>query len=91
MLIYNYSAFFAIVTGLALGFGGYSLTRNVNIAIVTGIISVAGFDLISRLRNETEEVPILAPDAGGHIWFVPMWVYSIVGFIIWGVMWMEWV
>ena len=36
------------------------------------------------------DAPLIAPDAGGHIWFVPIWTIGLVLTAIGGMFWLGW-
>ena len=90
LIIYNDNVIFAVAIGAATGFGMYSYSRNASVAELVGGLSVIVFDLFLRLRNQDQDAPLLAPDAGGHIWFCPVWIIGIVLTGIGGMMWLGW-
>ncbi|HWB12487.1 MAG TPA: hypothetical protein VG826_24895 [Pirellulales bacterium] len=90
MIVYNDNVIFAVLVGVVCGGGVYSLFRNGSAAALGGCLAVILFDLVIRIRNETEDARLIAPDAGGHIWFVPAWAWALVGGVIGGTMWLGW-
>ncbi|HUY90896.1 MAG TPA: hypothetical protein VMV10_19325 [Pirellulales bacterium] len=90
IIIYNDNAIFDIAVGVAGGFGVYSYFRNTNAAVLAGIVILIAFDLFLRLRNQSEDAPLIAPDAGGHIWYAPMWLLGLVSAGIGGAFWLGW-
>lgn len=87
---YNDNVIFAAAVGAACGFGMYSYNRNTSAAMLVGAVSVIAFDLFLRLRNHDQDAPLLAPDAGGHIMFCPLWIIGLVLTGIGGMMWAGW-
>ncbi|HVX13479.1 MAG TPA: hypothetical protein VHC22_20005 [Pirellulales bacterium] len=90
MIIYNDNVIFAALIGAVCGGGVYSLFRNGGGAALAGCSGMMAFDLVMRIRNQTEDARLIAPDAGGHIWFIPVWTWALVGGLIGGSMWMGW-
>lgn len=90
MIVYNDNVIFAVLIGVTCGGGVYSLFRNASAATFGGFVGLVLFDFVMRLRNQSEDVPLLAPDAGGHIWFIPVWIIGLVGGGIGGMMWLGW-
>ena len=90
MIVYNDNVIFAVLIGVVSGGAVYSLYRNGSVAGLAGCLGMILFDFVTRLRNQSEDVPLLAPDAGGHIWFIPVWIIGLVGGGIAGMMWLGW-
>ena len=90
MIIYNDNVIFAALIGAACGGGVYSLFRNGKWAALAACLGIIIFDVVVRMRNETEDARLIAPNAGGHIWFVPVWAWAMVGGAIGGLMWLGW-
>ena len=90
IILYNDNAIFDIAVGVAGGFGVYSYFRHTNAAVIGGALCLVAFDLIMRLRNQTEDAPLIAPDAGGHIWFAPMWLLGLISAGNGGAFWLGW-
>lgn len=90
IVFYNDYTFFAAAIGFVCGFGMYSFSRSGSAAAFVGSLSIIGFDLITRLRNRDQETPLLAPKAGGHIWFIPVWIIGIIVTAIGSMMWLGW-
>jgi len=87
---FNDNALFAASVGFFGGLGAYSFWRNSSAAGFAGGAVIVAFDLFMRLRNNDQDVPLLAPNAGGHIWFIPVWIISLVVTGIGGMMWLGW-
>ena len=88
--VYNDNAIFAVAVGAAGGFGAYSYFRNVNGGVLAGALCLIAFDLFLRIRNQSEDARLIAPDAGGHVWYAPMWIIGLVLTIIGGMLWLGW-
>lgn len=59
-------------------------------AALAACLGIIVFDLVVRVRNEMEDARLIAPNAGGHIWFIPVWAWAMVGGAIGGLMWLGW-
>lgn len=90
MFVYNDNVIFAVTVGVVTGGSVYSFFRNGSAAALAGCLGMIVFDLFLRLRSQIDEVPLLAPDAGGHIWFIPVWILGLIGGGIGGMMWLGW-
>jgi hypothetical protein len=88
--VFNDNAIFAAAVGVACGFGMYSYSRNVSAGAFLGAVCLIGFDLFLRLRNQSEDAPLLAPNAGGHIWFAPISIIGLVLTAIDAMFWLGW-
>jgi len=90
MIVYNDNVIFAVLVGAVFGGGAYSLFRSGMGATLAACLGVIIFDVVMRIRNESEDARLIAPNAGGHIWFVPAWAWALVGGGIGGMMWLGW-
>lgn len=90
MIIYNDNVIFAALVGAVCGGAAYSLSRNGGGAALAGCLGAILFDLFLRIRNQSEDARLIAPDAGGHIWFIPVWAWGTIFGAIGGMMWMGW-
>lgn len=79
MVIYNTNALIAAVVGVVAALAIGSLTGSHWFATVCGGIAVTVFDLNLRRKNDEESAPIIHPNAGAHIWFIPVWLLGIIG------------
>jgi hypothetical protein len=78
MVIFNFKAFLSLIGGgvaaaSALSFG---LSRTISLFFALGV--AAAVDLYIRYKSEDVSGALIHRDAGGHLWFVPMWICSIV-------------
>lgn len=60
------------------GFGMYSFSRSGSAAAFVRTLSVVAFDLFVRLRNQDQEVLLLASKTGEHVCLVPVWLIGLV-------------
>lgn len=82
MVIYNVLAFIPIIGGFVLGAAAASLGLSQPIYMLTGFVAAAGIDVYMRVKSaDVAEGNLLHPNAGGHIWFIPIWVCSVIGLI----------
>jgi hypothetical protein len=82
MIIFNTNA--AIAIGLAAVIAMFlSLKPGIPaLTVAGGILTALAIDIWMRFRSEDSESPLIDPAAGGHIYFLPVWLYSILGMII---------
>jgi hypothetical protein len=91
ILIYNEKAVWAVILGVFGGFGMASFSRNAALSAMTGAGIAVAIDLYGRMTNGEESQPLLHPDAGGHVWFIPIWIVGLIALGIGGVSWLGWV
>jgi hypothetical protein len=77
-LIYNDTALFALIFGAAAGLAAYSAFGSGSIATLAGGLALVLFDLYHRFRNSGESLWLVHPDAGGHVWFMPIWIVGSI-------------
>lgn len=80
MVIYNVLAFVPILGGFLLGAAGASLGLSQPISMLVGFVAAAGIDVYMRCRSaDVAQNNLWDPNAGGHIWFIPIWLCSVLG------------
>jgi hypothetical protein len=79
MLIYNINAFVSVLGGFVGGAAALSFGLSQPVSVCFGFGVAAAVDLFVRYKSHDLEGAIWHPDAGGHLWFIPMWICSIVG------------
>jgi predicted membrane protein len=91
MVFFNANTVFGLAAAMCGALSAYALFRNGTAAVFGGALGAMVVDIIMRLRDDNNEVPLLAPDAGGHIWFIPLWLWAAVSTIIGFVAWLGWI
>jgi hypothetical protein len=82
MVIYNAYAFVSIIGGLVIGAAAASLGLPPTGAGICGLLTAAAIDIYMRCKSEeVVQNNLWHPNAGGHIWFIPVWICSAVGLI----------
>lgn len=84
MLMFNIKALIAVGIGIAVAAVLGAATNNSVLAIVSGFVAPMVADVWMRFHSEDCDRAMIHPDAGGHIWFVPVWVVGIVLIILLG-------
>lgn len=76
---------------LICGFGGFAgfliavkWSDNRDLSMFIAIFSAMLVDAIMRFTNDEVENPGINPEAGGHVWFLPVWAVGIILSIIGG-------
>ena len=91
MIVYNANAVLAICIGALCGFGGYAASHNAYLAALVGACAAGLFDFITRVRSDEESSPLLHPNAGGHVWFAPIWLVAVVVAVVTLLAWLGWI
>jgi hypothetical protein len=84
MIIYNALALVAALIGGVCAAAGYAATKNPYVSGLAFAIGAGAFDFWTRLRGDGDGSRFVHPNAGGHIWFAPVWIIAIVGAFIAG-------
>ncbi len=84
MWVYNVKGLVVVLLGVGLGIGLSLSPTTKPFAVFAAIIAAMLIDVWMRLRSEDHDRPMIHPDAGGHIWFAPLWVVGIVLFVVIG-------
>jgi hypothetical protein len=79
MLIYNVNAFVSVIAGVVAGAAAASFGMSQGVSTIFGLGVAAAADFYMRYKSHDVEGALWHPDAGGHVWFVPMWIVSLVG------------
>tara|TARA_R110002111_G_scaffold2705_3_gene17904 strand:+ start:32279 stop:32554 length:276 start_codon:yes stop_codon:yes gene_type:complete len=70
------------------GFAGFLIAVKLNdsreLAMFVAIVSAMLFDVALRFFDDETENSSINPEAGGHIWFVPIWGVGILLLIFGG-------
>ncbi|MEX0702222.1 MAG: hypothetical protein WD069_09010 [Planctomycetales bacterium] len=90
MIFYNGNTVFGVAAAVCGGFSAYSLFQNGTAALFGAALGALALDLTMRLRDRSNDVPLLAPDAGGHIGFVPVWIWATFGTLVGLAEWLDW-
>lgn len=61
----------------------FAATRIPTAAAIAGSIAGAAWDLVSRYRDSEGSVPWLDYESGGHVWFIPVWLWASAFAAIW--------
>lgn len=78
IIVYNLRGVMLTVFGIGCFGGVKALTGSAPVSLATGLVAAAAGDLILRFTGEPSGSRAIGPDAGGHIWFVPIWTWSCV-------------
>lgn len=78
MLIKNDNTLLAFAFALAIGGAVYSYFRLSTPSMWSGLGALFVFDLVFRLHNRDEGRDLIHPDAGAHLWYVPVWIVAII-------------
>ncbi|MCY2967106.1 MAG: hypothetical protein NT069_26295 [Planctomycetota bacterium] len=78
ILIYNFRGILLAVLGGLVALGAHSLLKIDVVSNLAGMAAAAGGDLYLRITGDSEGNALISPNAGGHLWFVPIWVLSVV-------------
>lgn len=84
MWVFNGKAVIAILLGVGLGVGLGMWPVTQAFAGFAAIVAAMLIDVWMRLHSEDHDRPMIHPNAGGHIWFAPLWVVGIILFIVIG-------
>lgn len=84
MWIFNTNALICGAAGVAGFFISVKFSDSRELAVVVAALSAMLMDVILRFTNDEVENPGINPEAGGHIWFIPVWTAGIVFLIIAG-------
>ncbi|WP_417389596.1 hypothetical protein [Gimesia sp.] len=84
MWLFNLKALICGFAGLAGFFIAVRFSDSRELAIIVATLSAMLFDLFLRFTNDEVENPGINPEAGGHIWFAPIWAVGILFLIIAG-------
>lgn len=84
MLIFNANALIAVGLGAAGGFALGSFIAVREVAVLGAIIIAMAVDVWMRFNSEDCDRPLIAPSAGGHVWFVPVWLAGIAVMVLMG-------
>lgn len=76
MIIYNIPGLLVCVAAGVCAFLAFAITRIPALGVLAfGTIGIAG-DLYMRLKDDECRWPLVHPHAGGHIWFIPIWILA---------------
>lgn len=79
MWIFNLKAVICVACGLGVAFfGAMSFSESRLLALFVAILTAMGVDVWMRFRSEDCDRPLIHPDAGGHVWFAPVWIVGII-------------
>jgi hypothetical protein len=78
MLIFNIKALIAVGIGIAVAASLGAATNIAALAIIGGFGAAMLADVWMRFHSEDCDRALIHPDAGGHVWFVPVWVMGII-------------
>ncbi|QDV51787.1 hypothetical protein [Gimesia fumaroli] len=84
MWIFNNNALFCGFAGFAGFFIAVKFSDSRGLAMLVAILCAMLFDVFLRFTNDETETPSINPEAGGHIWFAPIWVVGIILLILLG-------
>lgn len=90
MLIFNYVALIPIVIAAACGAALSAATGSPTVGYVVAYLAAIGVDLYLRVKDLGTD-GLLKPSAGGHIWFVPVWVWAVLSGVFGLVANMNWI
>jgi len=78
MFFFNTKAAVTVIAGIAVGFTVIFWTEYRMLSLFAAIVTAMGVDVWIRIKSEDCDRPLIHPDAGGHIWFAPIWLVGIV-------------
>lgn len=78
MWVFNGNAMIAVAIGIAASIALVLRTENRPLALCVGILIAMAVDVWMRFHSEDCERPLIDPNAGGHIWFAPVWCVGII-------------
>lgn len=84
MWIFNANALICGVAGIVGAIATFKWTESRELAVIGAAVAAMLLDVWMRFQNEETEAPIIDPEAGGHIWFVPIWGVGIIFIILVG-------
>ena len=82
ILVYNFRGILLGILGLVASLGLHLLFQIDFLSVAFGLVVAGGADLYLRYTGRRSRSRALSPNAGGHIWFIPIWVLSIVVAIV---------
>ncbi|MFM9961441.1 MAG: hypothetical protein ACKV2Q_09460 [Planctomycetaceae bacterium] len=87
MVIFNTNGLLCGVVALITALAISSLTHSLPFSALCAGVAVIAFDINMRRKNSEVSAPIVHPNAGGHIWFIPAWILGtavvVVGIAMW--------
>ena len=89
-IIYNEKALWALVLGVVCGLGVGSFTGALRPGLLTGGLVTLAIDLYGRITGGEASPALVHPDAGGHVWFIPIWIVAGLVTAAAGAAWMGW-
>lgn len=84
MLIFNVQALIAGAAGIAAAIGTAVVTKSQTLNVIVGLLVAIAVDIWMRYYSEDCDRPLIHPSAGGHVWFVPVWLVGIIMMVISG-------
>lgn len=78
MFLFNNKAVVTVIAGIAGGFAIGFWTGYRMLSLFVAIATAMAGDIWMRIKNDECDRPLIHPDAGGHIWFAPIWLVRIV-------------
>lgn len=84
MWLFNLRAAIAGGIGFIVAATVFAKFDNRPVGVVCGIVTAMAIDVWMRYTSEDSERPLIDPDAGGHVWFAPVWFVGIILLIILG-------
>ncbi|MDB5341845.1 MAG: hypothetical protein JWP89_222 [Schlesneria sp.] len=84
MWIFNGKALIAVAIGVVGGIAVAAATKMQAVSAIAAILVAMGVDVWMRFHSEDCEHPLIDPNAGGHVWFAPIWFAGIVLMILLG-------
>lgn len=82
MWIFNITAVICVVVGIVGAIGTFQWTGNREYAVIGATVTAMLVDVWYRFRSEDSNAPLIDPEAGGHVWFVPVWGVGIILIIL---------
>lgn len=82
MFLFNIKALIAVGIGIAVAAALGAATQIPVLTIVGGFLGAIVADVWMRFHSEDCDRALIHPDAGGHVWFVPVWAVMIILMIL---------
>jgi hypothetical protein len=91
VILYNLKAFVPLIVAAFGAVGAYDISGSAAFAVVTAGFGAVVVDLavLRFMADKRESSPVwIRPDAGGHVWFIPVWILGAIAMVAGAGMWM---
>jgi len=84
MIVFNIYAVLSLGLGIALAIAIGSSSGPL-VGILAGAAVATAIDLLQRLANRNDlRAPLVNEEAGGHVFYIPVWLLSVIGLFLMG-------